>query len=66
MLSLPLALALLVDPRAGRFDVSGGVVAELRGGYAPVAPNQPASASFLTLITPNIDLRYNRIAAAAC
>lgn len=59
MLSLPLALALLVDPRAGRFDVSGGVVAELRGGYAPVAPNQPASASFLTLITPNIDLRYN-------
>ncbi|MBK8238043.1 MAG: hypothetical protein IPK74_21150 [Deltaproteobacteria bacterium] len=53
-----LASVLAIDPQASRVDLSGGVVAEVRGGYAPVAPNQPSQFSFLTLVTPNVDLRY--------
>ena len=58
MLHWAMYAALLVDPRAGRGEVSGGVVVELRGGIAPIQPGRPEVPSFLMLVVPNIDFRY--------
>ena len=49
----------LIDPRAGRFDVSGGAAAELRGGYAPVTVLTDSEPTFLMIVTPNVDFRYH-------
>src|SRR5438128_2209791 len=46
MLHWVMYATLLVDPRAGRGEVSGGVVTELRGGLAPIQPGRPEVASF--------------------
>ncbi|MBC8070884.1 MAG: hypothetical protein IAG13_21330, partial [Deltaproteobacteria bacterium] len=58
MLPWLMCAALLVDPQAGRGEISAGVSAELRGGYAPVQAGAPERASMLMLVVPNIDLRY--------
>lgn len=55
-----LALAvgiLLVDPRAQRVDVSGGITVELRGGRAPRVPSplvKPEPA-IMMIVQPNVD-----------
>ena len=52
-----LALLLAVDPRAKAVDVSGGAVAELRGGRAPVVIDAEPEPSMLMVLIPNVDFR---------
>src|SRR5262245_20744897 len=58
MLNWVMFATLLVDPRAGRGEISGGVVLELRGGLAPIAPGRPEVGSFVMLVVPNVDFRF--------
>lgn len=60
MLSWIPALVLAIDPRATRVDISGGVTAEVRGGYAPVIVTLPSKPSFLAVLVPSADLRVMR------
>jgi hypothetical protein len=57
MLSWLMCAALLVDPRASRGEVSGGVSAETRGGFAPPQAGAPSGPAFLLLLVPNFDVR---------
>lgn len=52
-----LTLLLLIDPKAGKVDVSGGIAAETRVGRAPVSVVSDPETSFLMIVTPNADLR---------
>jgi hypothetical protein len=52
-----LCLLLAIDPRAATVDVSGGVVAELRGGRAPVVIDAEPEPAMLMVLIPNADLR---------
>lgn len=56
-MNLWLALLLAIDPRASKVDVSGGAAIEARVGSAPVTPGEPSVLSFLSILTPNADLR---------
>lgn len=47
----------MVDPRASKVDISGGVTAEVRGGRAPTDPSRDPEPSFLAILNPNIDLQ---------
>ena len=57
-MSFLLSLALLSDPRASTVDVSGGAIAEVRGGRAPVNPALPPEPSVLTVLTPIARLQF--------
>lgn len=48
---------LLVDPRAHKVDVSGGVTVEIRGGRAPRVPSplETPVPSMLMIVSPNVD-----------
>jgi hypothetical protein len=52
-----LCLLLAIDPRAKAVDVSGGVMAEVRGGRAPVVIDAEPEPSMLLVVIPNFDLR---------
>ncbi len=58
MLNWLMFATLLVDPRAGRGEVSGGVVVELRGGIAPRQAGLDEVPSFLMVVVPNVDFRF--------
>lgn len=60
MHGLFLIAVLAIDPRAHRVDVSGGVSAEVRGGLAPRSPTDTAEPTFLTILTPNVDLQVRQ------
>ncbi|MGH1347456.1 MAG: hypothetical protein ACRBN8_38205 [Nannocystales bacterium] len=55
-LSLLAALWFAADPAASRVDVSGGAAIEVRGGWAPPAPQESAVPTVLVILTPDVDM----------
>jgi hypothetical protein len=56
MFGVVLAAGLLLV--AGKLDVNGIVIAEVRGGEAPVVAGGPSAPSLIGVVTPTVDLRF--------
>jgi hypothetical protein len=51
-------IAALLFTILGQIDLNGAVAAEARGGEAPLVPGDAPEPSFVSILTPAVELQY--------